>query len=200
MKTLTYSNQETGASILELAEPVLDTPAIRSFGDNPSADVAQEINRLCAQATNLSMVSSDALHSALVAVWHAGRLLLEEKKRVRVRMGPGSWMLWLERHFQGTPRTAQRYMLLAKNVPDVSHLPSMGLRQAYLRLGIAMESKGSAGPHPVPPLPRYLSLAGRLLGELNRTVRKSKLTPDMKAHLERDLRPLYERMRSLVGG
>jgi hypothetical protein len=178
----------------------LDSSAIPSVTDNPPGNAAEEINRLCAEAARLSRYSSEALHGALLAGWQAGKLLVEEKKRVRNRMGPGAWLLWLKQNFRGTPRTAQRYMLLAKMVPNVSLISGISLRQAYIRLGIAMSPTGSGESHSLPPLPRYVTLAHRLLGELTPKGRKWVLTPAMKANYERDLRALYTRIGALLGG
>lgn len=167
---------------------------------HPSPDIAAEINRLCAEVLRLGKESNTALHAALVAAWQAGHLLLEEKKRVRQRMGPGAWLLWLEQNFQGTPRTAQRYMRLARSVSDVSFLAGMSLRQAYARLGIATEPKTPAERTVMPPLPRHVSLANRLLGLL--TVEGRRKPPSASAKwpaYQADLRPLYERLRALFG-
>ena len=76
----------------------------------------------------------DAVYGALRAAWQAGHLLLKQKRKIV----HGNWELWLERNFEGKVRTAQRYMLLAKSVPDVLQLRGLTLRQAYLRLGIAV--------------------------------------------------------------
>jgi hypothetical protein len=200
MKTLISQNNENGVSLLELAEPVSDTSATLSLPANPPVNAADEINRLCAEAVRLSRYSSEALHGALLAGWQAGKLLMEEKEKVRERMGPGAWLLWLEQNFKGTPRTAQRYMLLAKMVPNVSLISGMSLRQAYIRLGISTSPKGSPDPLRHPPLPRYVTLAHRLLGELTPKDRQGALTPAMRADYERDLRGLYVRLGSLLGG
>ena len=73
----------------------------------------------------------------------------------------GNWELWLERNFEGKVRTAQRYMLLAKTVPDILQLRGLTLRQAYLRLGIAVAENphGSAQRYAV--LPAHAALANR---------------------------------------
>jgi hypothetical protein len=48
-----------------------------------------------------------------------GVLLLERKRR----LGHGQWLPWLEKHFDGDRRTAQRYMKRAEaNASSVSHL------------------------------------------------------------------------------
>lgn len=163
-------------------------PAPRSSG-------AEEINRLHAEAVKLSADSREALHAALVAAWRAGQLLAVEKRRVRRSMGPGAWILWLERYFLGSPRTAQRYLRLAKSVSDAAFLRGMSLRQVYFRLGIATEPKSPGLAVALRPLPRHAVLAGRLLGLLKS--RHNLLPPDMRKAYRQDLRPLYERLRGL---
>lgn len=161
----------------------------------PCLSGAEEINRLHAEAVKLSGDSRDALHGALVAAWKAGQLLAVEKRQVRRLMGPGAWVLWLERHFSGSPRTAQRYLRLAKSVSDASFLRGMSLRQVYFRLGIATEPKSPGGTVALRPLPRHAVLAGRLLGVLK--TRPNLLSPDARRAYRQDLRPLYERLRGL---
>jgi len=128
--------------------------------------VAEEINRLHAEAEKLRTESRDTLHVALVAAWNAGQLLIVEKRNVRRTMGPGAWLLWLERYFAGTPRTAQRYMQLAATVADVSLLYGMSLRRVYFRLRIATEPKSPARSVVLRPVPRHVSLTMRLLAVL----------------------------------
>ena len=156
---------------------------------------ADEINRLHAEAIKLSTDSRDALHAALVAAWKAGQLLAVEKRNVRRTMGPGAWHLWLERYFSGTPRTAQRYMLLAKNVSDASFLQGMSLRQVYFRLGIATEPKNPGRTVALRPVARHAVLATRLLGLLK--ARPGLLPAELQKAYRQDLRPLYERLRAL---
>jgi hypothetical protein len=156
---------------------------------------ADEINRLHAEAVRSTTDSRDALHAALVAAWKAGQLLVAEKRNVRRSMGPGAWHLWLGRYFSGTPRTAQRYMLLAKSVSDVSFLRGMSLRQVYFRLGIATEPKSPGRAIVLRPVPRHAVLATRLLGLLK--ARPNLLPPELQKTYQQDLRPLYERLRSL---
>ena len=57
---------------------------------SPATTVAVEINRLFEEIKQCSFASRQALHAALAAAWHAGQLLLAEKKRVRSCMGHGS--------------------------------------------------------------------------------------------------------------
>ena len=162
---------------------------------SPRTSGAEEINLLHAEAVKLSMESRGALHAAVVAAWKAGQLLAVEKRNVRRTMGPGAWQLWLERHFSDTPRTAQRYMLLSKQVSDVSFLNGMSLRQSYFRLGIATEPKLAARVSLVNRLPKYITLSMRLLAVLEPNT--DRLSPELRTAYRQDLRPLYERLRAL---
>lgn len=110
-------------------------------------------------------------------------------------MGPGAWHLWLERQFSGTPRTAQRYMMLARSVADVSFLRGMSLRQVYFRLGIATEPKSAEHTSSIRALPRHAVLANRLLGLLR--ARPNLLPSDLQTTYQQELRPLYEQLRLL---
>ncbi len=127
------------------------------------ASAAAEINRLYDEAQRLSAESRTSLHAALSAAWQAGQLLIAEKKRVLRRMGGGAWLLWLEQNFQGAPRTAQKYMKLARSVEDVTFLQGLSLRQAYLRLGIATEPKTRRDSAHVGSLPPHVRLVSKLV-------------------------------------
>lgn len=155
-----------------------------------------EINRLHAEAKQHAVASRRALQAALTAAWRAGHLLLAEKKRVRRSMGGGAWLLWLEQNFRGTPRTAQRYMKLAKGVSDVAFLQGLSLRQAYDRLGIAMEEKHATESFPLQSLTPHLLLANKLVRTLP-TQDWQRLPLEKRTALRRDLAPLYQRMRLL---
>ena len=161
--------------------------------------VATEINRLYETAQSMSARSRETLDAALVAAWRAGLLLVAEKKRVRHCMGPGAWVLWLEANFHGTPRTAQRYMKLARSVADSSFLQGMSLRQAYARLGIATEPK-TAGRCPLAhQLPARVVLANRLVRELKRD--QARVTGDTPGeNFRRDMRLLFEALRPWFTG
>ena len=68
--------------------------------------MAEEINRLHAEALSCAAESRKVLCAAVVAAWEAGQLLLDEKQKVRRAMGPGAWDLWITRYFTGSMRTA----------------------------------------------------------------------------------------------
>lgn len=162
-----------------------------------ASSVAHEINRLHGEAVQRAGDSRAALCAALEAAWQAGLLLTEEKRRVRRVMGCGAWLLWLEDNFQGTPRTAQRYMQLARSEADASRLHGMSLRQAYWRLGIATEPKSRAGLASVESLPAHVRFAQKLVVALKPRVSDGKVTPEQCAHYRQDLRPLYDLLRPL---
>lgn len=157
---------------------------------------AAEINRLHAEATRLAGESESSLHQALAAAWQAGRLLLEEKKRVRKAMGAGAWLHWLKANFRGTTRTARNYMRLAEKVAQAGVLAGMSLRQAYFRLGIATEPKTSAKQLVrIQELPAHVRLANRLLAALKPPQELLRAAPQERDAYCADLRALYERLR-----
>ena len=163
-----------------------------SLSGSASAD---EVNRLHAEAEKSRAKSREMIDVALVAAWKAGQLLLVEKRTVRRTMGPGAWILWLERYFVGTPRTAQHYMRLASTVADISFLRGMSLRQAYSILGIATEPKSPARSVMLRPISPHATLAVRLLALL--PTRSNSISPEMQRTYRQDFRPLYERLRIL---
>lgn len=163
----------------------------------PSTAVA-EINRLYDEAQRLAVESRASLQAALAAAWSAGRLLLEEKKRVRRLMGGGAWLLWLEQNFHGSPRTAQNYMRLAREVPDVATLNGLSLRQVYFRLGIATEPKSRELLTRAVSLPPHIRLANRLLVALKtRSHQRHASTLEQTEAYRRDLRALFEHLQRL---
>jgi hypothetical protein len=160
--------------------------------------VAAEINRLCDEAQRLATESRASLQAALAAAWSAGRLLLEEKKRVRRLMGGGAWLLWLEQNFRDTPRTAQNYMRLAREVADVASLQGMSLRQVYLNLGISTEPKSRVMLTRAASLPPHIRLANRLLVALKaRSRQHHAATLEQAEAYRRDLRALFDHLQRL---
>lgn len=167
----------------------MNSPAVT---DSP----ADEINRLHSEAMKLVSASRHSLDAALMAAWRAGALLIAEKQRVRHAMGAGAWLIWLESNFHGTPRTAQRYMRLARIVSDPGFVQGLSLRQVYERLGIATEPKrhGQAAPGRLAP---HVSLATRLVRTLRSPKAWALMSPENRAAYQTDLRMLYERLRAL---
>jgi hypothetical protein len=163
----------------------------------PTASAESEINRLHDEVVRLSDESKQSLLGALAAAWKAGRLLIEEKQRVRRTMGHGAWLLWLEQRFHGSDRTAQKYMRLAQTVDDVATLQGMSLRQIYFQLGIATEPKSRLESVKVYPLPARIRLAEKLLEEVRPCLDASFATTEQLESCRRDLRRLYEQLRRL---
>jgi hypothetical protein len=165
---------------------------------NPPASAlpAHEINQLHEEVIRQTDASKKCLNTALVAAWKAGQLLLGERKRVRRTMG-AAWGFWLEANFRGTHRTAQHYMRLAETVPDVSAFQGLSLRQVYFRLGIATESKSRADSPQVAALPAHIRLASKLVAALKTLNDSPAGTPERRALLCLDLRPLYNKLRGI---
>lgn len=157
----------------------------------------EQINRFHAEATHLATVSRRSLDAALMAAWHAGTLLIEEKKRLRHTMGAGAWLIWLESNFRGTPRTAQRYMRLARSISDPGFVQGLSLRQAYDRLGIATEPKRRGEAVVLGRLAPYVSLATKLVRTLRSPKTCALMSSAHRATYQGDLRPLYDRLRAL---
>jgi hypothetical protein len=162
-----------------------------------AASAEKEINRLHEEVVRLSADSKQSLLGALAVAWKAGRLLIEEKERVRRKMGPGAWQLWLEERFHASARTAQKYMRLAQIVDDVAELQGMSLRQIYFQLGIATEPKSRLESVQVQPLPARIRLAGKLLEEVRPCLDARFATTEQLESCRRDLRPLYDQLRRL---
>jgi hypothetical protein len=163
---------------------------MKTVATTPGGDreIARQINVLHAEAEQHRSRCSDAVYEALRAAWQAGHLLIKQKKKIV----HGNWELWLERNFEGKVRTAQRYMLLAKAVPDVLQLRGLTLRQAYLRLGIAVAENphGSAQRYAV--LPPHAALANRFQRWMRQKQNVGTLPEQERRTLRLDLRPIYD--------
>jgi hypothetical protein len=83
-------------------------------------------------ATRLNAEHQAACASADQTLAHAieaGRLLTQAKDAV----GHGGWIAWLERNFEGSPRLAQQYMRLARELPKLqASLPANTKRASHL--------------------------------------------------------------------
>jgi hypothetical protein len=162
-----------------------------------AASAESEINRLHDEVVRLAAESKQSLLGALAAAWQAGRLLVEEKERVRRAMGRGAWQLWVEQRFHGSIRTAQNYMRLAHSFEDISALQGLSLRQIYFRLEIPTEPKSRLEAAKSKPLPARILLAGKLLEELRPCLDANFATDELRECCRRDLRPLYQQLRRL---
>ncbi len=152
---------------------------------------ARRINIWHAEVEQHRKACSETVYRGLEAAWNASRLLLIQKRKV----SHGNWRIWLERHFDGTPRTAQRYMALAKT--DIGELKGYSLRQAYMRLGIAVAGSPGECPARCAFLPMHAVLSNRFQRWLRKTGDTAALPEQEKQTLRRDLRPVYEWLDSL---
>jgi hypothetical protein len=175
----------------------VDLVSIPTLTVSDSEDSAAEINRLHATIIDNCGQCETKLHEALLAAWRAGQLLRERKIAIRRSMGPGAWINWLGRHFKGSIRTAQRYMALAKNVTDVSHLSGLSLRQTYMRLGLSVEKRGTHDPVAIQALPNHLRVTNRFLAAVPTPKAILRLSNEERMRWQRDLSPAWDRLRLL---
>src|SRR5215204_448055 len=118
-------------------------------GSGQAAKLGTLAKRINAEHRACRKAAVDALEHAL----SAGELLLQAK----VEHKHGSWLAWLEDNFEGTPRTAQVYMRLARSRKLVEELKAKSA--SHLSIAGAMQhlAPQAFGPPPVPypaPLPR----------------------------------------------
>jgi hypothetical protein len=78
-----------------------------------------ELHELAAWANKYHAEAEEASQTMLTAAWNAGQVLLAAKTLCE----HGEWIAWLEANFQGSVRTAQVYMQLAK-AQTSAHLQS----------------------------------------------------------------------------
>jgi hypothetical protein len=153
--------------------------------------IAAKINALHADARRLEKESRKKLRAAVAAAWQAGKLLLEAKAAITRHGGRGAWTPWVATMFAGGIRTAQRYMKLARELPEFNPTApgAMSLRRIYFRLGIATEPKRAVARRShAGKLPAHITLANRLVRVLRHPRR------DIRPH---DLAPLYTQLRTL---
>lgn len=175
---------------MKTTSPATARPRAADATANAAASAAREINRLHAEAQRLAAESRCSLDGALAAAWHAGRLLIAEKKRIRSTAGHGAWLPWLGHFFEGSTRSAHRYMRLARTISDPAFLQGLSLRQAYARLGIATEPKRRTGKT-LPKPSEHILLAGKLVRFLRQTA-----SGNPQNYL-RDLAALYQQLQAL---
>lgn len=85
----------------------------------------------------------EALREGLRHALRAGELLIEAKSRVQ----HGEWGRWLEENFEGSSRTAQGYMKVAREIPNLDgtkaqHVADLSLRGALKELSAPGEDDG----------------------------------------------------------
>lgn len=148
--------------------------------------VSGRINELHHEAQMQAGAAKTAMSRAVFAAWEAGKLLQETKKRCT----KGTWSTWLETQFDGSARTAQRYMALARKMQNSEELKSLSLRQAYLHTGIAMAANSEGVSIAKIAIPKHVMLANKLIRLLRRRVR---INEGME-----DLRILYKELELVI--
>lgn len=147
---------------------------------------SQRINQLHYEAQAQAGAAKTAMSRAVLAAWEAGKLLQDTKKRC-IR---GTWSTWLETQFDGSARTAQRYIALARKMQNVEDLKGLSLRQAYLHTGIVMAATSEGTSNAKIAIPEHVVLANKLIRLLRRKVR-------IHEGME-DLRTLYRELEVVV--
>ena len=71
-----------------------------------------KLHQALAQRINEAHRAGNAAFGNALKHYHRAGVLLNE---VKTELPHGAWLPWLEANFEGTPRTAQRYMRLADN-------------------------------------------------------------------------------------
>ena len=111
--------------------------ACASGGPSEMAGLAERIN---AEHRAAERAAKSAIDHAL----RAGELLIEAKSAV----GHGDWLPWLAENFEGSERTAQTYMRVARRWPQLEgkaqRVPDLGVREAVRLLS-----------EPKPRIPSY---------------------------------------------
>jgi hypothetical protein len=91
-----------------------------------ASDTTDDLVVLAAEINVAHAAFERATARAILSAHHAGALLIEAKGKV----GHGQWAPWLKTHFEGTQRTAQRYIRLARAYPDTTRLSHLTLTTA----------------------------------------------------------------------
>ena len=158
--------------------------------------IAQKINALHDTARHLEKEPREKLHEAVCAAWQARRLLLDARASIVHHGGRGAWTPWVRTMFKGSIRTAQRYMELARELPEFTLATpnAMSLRRLYFRLGIATEPKQASGIRCAARLPAHIRLANKLVRELRKS--RWRINSRDLAALYSDLRRLFETQHS----
>ena len=126
--------------------------------------VSLMVNQLHHEAQAQAGDARTAMSLGVLAGWAGGRLIHYQKKKCR----RGTWSTWLDTQFEGSARTAQRYMSLAKKMKSLEELKGISLRQAYLRLGVAMTPTPGRGVCSEVVIPEFVILANKLTRVLRR--------------------------------
>ena len=87
-----------------------------------------------------------ALNTGLEHALEAGRLLIEAKAQV----AHGEWLPWLERHFEGAPRTARVYVQLARRWPQIKEAKRQRVANLSVRSAVKLLASPTDGARATP--------------------------------------------------
>ncbi len=112
-------------------------------------EIEKNLEALAEQINVEHRACDDALRSGLRHAVNAGGLLTEAKERVN----HGEWGSWLADNFEGSTRTAQAYMKVSREVPNLDaakaqRVADLSFRGALAELSAPLEEK-PAPPEPV---------------------------------------------------
>jgi hypothetical protein len=147
------------------------------------------------EITALIASSRADLDRALLAAWTLGRMLQDERVRVRRTMGRSAWQQWLDVTFPVRPALASLYLRFAREISSPTEIPALSLRQAYFRLGVSTEPKLRDSTRQRRRLAGYIRNAQRLVTELRR--RRRRRSPAEIERVRVDLGPLFRELALL---
>lgn len=159
--------------------------------------IPTEIPRLEQEVVLFSLQSRHALDEAMQTAWRIGKMLHEERERLRECGGRRAWTPVVQKKFLASERTAGRYMDLVSAFPDPKRLGVLSLRRIYYYLNITTEPKSRAGALRFRPTPGHVGNANRLLLTLRRKLHNGMLSAENRRLLRQDLAPLHEQLTRL---
>ena len=98
---------------------------------------------------------TEAMHTGLAHAVQAGQLLIEAKAQHK----HGGWLKWLDGNFGGTPRAAQQYMRVAREIPRLNKLDAKRVSLLSFRRALHDVTVQSRTLAEVEPGPRRKVLA-----------------------------------------
>ena len=117
-------------------------------------EIEKNLETLAEQINAEHRACDDALRSGLRHAVNAGGLLTEAKERVN----HGEWGSWLADNFEGSTRTAQAYMKVSREVPNLDaakaqRVADLSFRGALAELSAPLEEKPEPPEDPTTPGP-----------------------------------------------
>lgn len=125
---------------MDVSRQGFNSPAVHDTANQQGWRVTNKGSEIAVKKIDLTKLADEANHwhktaqghiaSAVEAAWHSGKALLKAKDGVK----HGEWAGWLEANFNGSYRTAAKYMQLARNVPSTADLPEGSIDAALVSL------------------------------------------------------------------